>query len=99
MMETTIRTFDGIPYTMRLTRDAENHTYRLGFYSQSRFSRTEQEVHIFTDFDTAWEHFSNNCHYYNNVRPEPITEEQFNGLPATYLYGGTYAKNRTQINR
>ena len=89
MMETTIRTFNGTPYTMQLTRDVENHVYKLGFYAQSCFNRVDQEVHTFPDFETAWEHFSNNMHYYCNIRPVPITEEQFLNLPATYLYGNS----------
>lgn len=89
MMETTIRTFNGTPYTMQLMRDVENYVYKLGFYAQSCFACPQQEVHTFLDFETAWKHFSNNMHYYCNRRPEPITEEQFLELPATYLYGNT----------
>jgi hypothetical protein len=59
--------------------------YVLTFTSQHRlFPRTE--VHVFEDYTTAMEHYANNCHYYNNVRPEPLTEEQFLGLKRGTLY-------------
>lgn len=85
-MQTTINTFDGIPYTMSLIRDSEQNMYVLTFASQHR-SVQRTEVHRFEDFATAWEHYANNMHYYNNVRPEPLTEEQFLGIPAGTLYG------------
>lgn len=84
-MHTTITTFDGIKYTMSLERDAANNVYVLTFTSQHRyFGKTER--HTFEDFTTAWEHYANNMHYYNNVRPEPLTEEQFLGIPKGVLY-------------
>lgn len=84
-MQTTIKTFDGIPYTMSLIRDSEQNMYVLTFASQHR-SVQRTEVHRFEDFATAWEHYANNMHYYNNVRPEPLTEEQFLGLQPGTLY-------------
>lgn len=84
-MHTTITTFEGVRYTMSLERDTEKHEYILTFASQHRFiNRTE--VHRFKEFTTAWEHYANNMHYYNNVRLEPLTEEQFLGIPAGTLY-------------
>lgn len=84
-MQTTITTFDGVKYTMSLERDTENHEYVLTFASQHRFvNRTE--VHRFKEYTTAWEHYVNNYHYYNNIRLEPLTEEQFLGLPRGTLY-------------
>lgn len=86
-MQTTITTFDGIPYTMSLIRDSENNEYVFQFASQHRFvNRTE--THRFKDYTTAWEHYASNMHYYNNVRLAPLTEEEFLGLPRGYLYGG-----------
>ena len=85
-MQTTINTFDGVPYTMSLTRDAENNEYVFTFRSQHRFvNRTE--IHRFKEYTTAWEHYARNCHYYNNVTLEPLTEEQFLGLPPGFLHG------------
>lgn len=84
-MHTTITTFDGVRYTMSLERDSEHDEYVLTFTSQHRFiPRTE--VHRFKEYTTAWEHYARNCHYYNNVILEPLTEEQFLGLQPGTLY-------------
>ena len=83
-MQTTITTFHGVPYTMSLERvDGE---YVLMFTCQRILSTPQTETRHFSDFDTAFQHYSNNCHYYNNVRPEPLTEEQFLGLKRGTLY-------------
>lgn len=84
-MQTTI-TNNGINYTMSLTRDAENNEYVFAFMSQARFHQ-RSEVHRFKEYTTAWEHYARNCHYYNNVILEPLTEEQFLGLPPGFLHG------------
>lgn len=84
-MKTTITTFDGVPYTMSLERIDEQ--YVLIFSCQRKFMTPQTEVHKFEDYTTAWEHYANNCHYYNNVRPEPLSEEAFLGLPKGTLYG------------
>lgn len=88
-MQTTITISNGTPFTMSLDRDVEKHVYVLTFASQRR-SVPKTEVHTFQDFTTAWEHYSNNMHYYNNVRPEPLTEEEFLHLPKGALYRGAY---------
>ena len=84
-MQTTITADNGIKYSMSLTRDVENHVYVLTFASQHRFIQNT-EVHRFEDFTTAWEHYANNMHYYRGFRPEPLTEEQFLGIPTGTLY-------------
>ena len=84
-MHTTITTFEGVKYTMSLERDVKNNVYVLTFSSQHRFiQRTER--HTFEDFTTAWDHYVRNCHYYNVDVPEPLTEEQFLGIPKGVLY-------------
>lgn len=84
-MQTTITTFDGVPYTMSLERDYEKHEYVLTFASQSVLHQ-HTEVHRFKEYTTAWEHYARNCHYYNNVTPEPVDEETFLGLKKGVLY-------------
>lgn len=83
-MQTTITTFRGVPYTMSLERvDGE---YVLTFACQRLFSTPQIEQHSFEQFDDAFHHYAANCHYYNNVRPKPLTEEQFLGLKKGTLY-------------
>ena len=84
-MQTTITTFDGVKYTMSLDRDCEKHEYVLTFASQS-ILHPRTEVHRFKEYDTAWEHYANNAHYYNNVRLDPVDEETFLGLKKGVLY-------------
>lgn len=83
-MQTTI-TNNGINYTMSLERDASRDEYVFSFTSQARF-HPRAEVHRFKEYTTAWEHYASNCHYYNNVVLEPLSEEQFLGIPAGTLY-------------
>ena len=83
-MQTTIKTFDNVPYTMSLERvDGE---YVLMFTCQRIFFTPQTETHRFDNFEDAFQHYSNNMRYYNNVRPEPLTEEQFLGLKKGTLY-------------
>lgn len=88
-MKTTITTFEGVPYTLHLDRVDDG--YRLMFTCQRLFHTPQAETHTFKDFATAWDHYVRNIHYYNNVRVEPLTEEQFLGLKPGTLYGGMYA--------
>lgn len=83
-MQTVINN-NGINYTMSLTRDSEQNKYVLQFTSHHRFVGGT-ETHTFEDFTTAWDHYVRNCHYYNVVVPEPLTEEQFLGIPSGTLY-------------
>ena len=83
-MKTTITTFTGVPYTMSLDR-VENG-YALTFACQCLNRKPALEVHKFEDYTTAWEHYASNAHYYNNVRLEPVSEEQFLGLKRGTLY-------------
>lgn len=93
-MQTLITADNGIHYTMSLERDSSHDEYVFSFTSQSRF-HPHTEVHRFKEYTTAWEHYARNCHYYNNVRLEPLSEEQFLGIPAGTLYKDALYKEAT----
>lgn len=85
-MTALIKTFDkGIPYEMELVRDTEKDKYVVQF--TSRDTRAPGiERHEFTQYSDAWNCFARNMHYYNDVVPAPVSEEQFLGLPKGFLY-------------
>jgi hypothetical protein len=85
-MTALIKTFDkGIPYEMELVRDTEKDKYVVQF--TSRDARAPGlERHEFNQYCDAWNCFARNMHYYNDVVPAPISEEQFLGLPKGFLY-------------
>ena len=85
-MTALIKTFDkGIPYEMELVRDTEKDKYVVQFTScDTRVSNYER--HEFDQYCDAWDCFARNMHYYNDVVPAPVSEEQFLGLPKGFLY-------------
>jgi hypothetical protein len=85
-MTALIKTFDkGIPYEMELVRDTEKGKYVVQFTScDARAPGIER--HEFDQYSDAWNCFARNMHYYNDVVPVPVSEEQFLGLPKGFLY-------------
>lgn len=83
-MQTTIKTFDGVPYTLHLDR-VENG-YRVTFTAQRPHTRPQVIAHAYEQYDDAWQYYASIVHYYNFVRLEPVSEEQFLGLKKGTLY-------------
>lgn len=81
-MQTQITTGDQLTYILRLERDTIQNRYMVSF-----ISRTHIEEHPFEQYDDAFHCYAANVHAYNNIRLEPVSEEQFLGLPKGYLYG------------
>ena len=86
-MQTTIKTFEGVPYTLSLERDSSKNRYIVTYASQS-VRVNKLSVREFEQYEDAWDQYSRAVHYYSYVRLEPLSEEQFLGLPKGYLYGG-----------
>lgn len=85
-MQTQITTGDQFTYILRLERDAIQNRYMVSFTSTSRRCPRVEE-HPFKQYDDAFHCYAANVHAYNNIRLEPVSEEQFLGLPEGYLYG------------
>lgn len=98
MIETTIRTSRGVPYTMQLERNPAEDNYVVGFYAQRNDVRPQCELHPFKEFDDAYNCYVRNAHYYNDVRLEPLSEEAFLGLPPGFLFGNRNIRVRRSEN-
>ncbi len=94
MLQTTITTSRGIPYTLSLARDVDNHKYIVEFWCQRKDSTPQSETHPFTDFSKAYNCYKRNVHYYNDVVLGPLDEEAFLGLPSGFLFG-----NRVHVTK
>lgn len=85
-MTTFIKTSRNIPCTMSLIRDTQAAKYKVVFAGVRATDNIDEE-HSFEQYSDAWNCFARNMHYYNNVTPVPMPEEQFLGLPRGFLYG------------
>lgn len=83
-MQTTIKTFDGVPYTVSL--DRVDNGYRVMFTAQRLFATPQTITRLYELYDDAWKYYASIVHYYNYVRLEPVSEEQFLGLKKGTLY-------------
>jgi hypothetical protein len=84
-MQTTIATFEGVPFTLSLERDPVKNKYVVTYASQSRLDN-RLIIDTFDNYEDAWDKYRRSVHYYNNIVLEPLTEEQFLGLPKGFLY-------------
>lgn len=83
-MQTTIKTFSGVPYTLSL--DRVDNGYRVMFTVQRLFATPQIITRPFELYDDAWKYYASIVHYYNYVRLESVSEEQFLGLRKGTLY-------------